>query len=245
MMAGRKELLVFASIRRELVLGKWHPDARLRPAELATRLGVSEVPIRHALIRLAERGLVANARSSGFVVAHPETFATEVYCDMLAWFYADSIERVTKAGRVAHAAAELHAAMGTTDRNSAADGFLEASAAFRRVLLLAPYQGVAERLDDTIALHAAFTVASQHFYKDRLRELSNFAEAFPNLTATRLRRAVQLYFTRFARGISRTSARMAGVPLYLDQALGHAQKSHPAGASLQRPSCPAPRPAGS
>jgi GntR family transcriptional regulator of vanillate catabolism len=54
---------------RELVLrGDFHPGERLSETELAERLGVSRTPIRAALQRLKEEGLLEPMQSSGYTV---------------------------------------------------------------------------------------------------------------------------------------------------------------------------------
>lgn len=48
----------YDALRREIVEGRLEPGARLRDHELAARLGLSRTPVREALSRLEEEGLV-------------------------------------------------------------------------------------------------------------------------------------------------------------------------------------------
>src|SRR5437764_7772025 len=50
--------VAFESIRRALVEGRFAPGARLREVALAQQLGVSPTPVREALARLKQEGLI-------------------------------------------------------------------------------------------------------------------------------------------------------------------------------------------
>ncbi len=52
-------------IREAIVLGNIPPGTRLLEAQLATRLGVSRIPVREALARLEAEGLVERAPYQG------------------------------------------------------------------------------------------------------------------------------------------------------------------------------------
>lgn len=60
---------VFAEIREDILTGKIAPEAPLRIAALANRLGASTSVVREALIRLSERNLVSATLNQGFRVA--------------------------------------------------------------------------------------------------------------------------------------------------------------------------------
>lgn len=49
---------VYQLVQRAIVLGELHPGQRIRDLDLATRLGVSRTPVREALQRLEDEGLV-------------------------------------------------------------------------------------------------------------------------------------------------------------------------------------------
>lgn len=60
---------VYRRLRDAIIDGTLAPGERLRDAELATWLGVSRTPVREALLRLAESGLVAAKPGSSTRVA--------------------------------------------------------------------------------------------------------------------------------------------------------------------------------
>lgn len=57
------------AIRRQIVTGVYPPNTRLSEVELSEKLGVSRTPVREALIRLAEEGLVKIVPQIGSFVA--------------------------------------------------------------------------------------------------------------------------------------------------------------------------------
>jgi DNA-binding GntR family transcriptional regulator len=57
------------AIRRQIVTGLYPPNTRLSEVELSEKLGVSRTPVREALIRLAEEGLVKIVPQIGSFVA--------------------------------------------------------------------------------------------------------------------------------------------------------------------------------
>lgn len=60
---------VFETVKEEIVSGVLAPNAQLSEAELSDRLGVSRTPVREALIKLAEDGLVRIIPQVGTFVA--------------------------------------------------------------------------------------------------------------------------------------------------------------------------------
>jgi DNA-binding GntR family transcriptional regulator len=60
--------LVHAAVLSELVSGALPPGSRIRQDELADRLGVSKIPVREALQRLAASGLLRFESNRGAVV---------------------------------------------------------------------------------------------------------------------------------------------------------------------------------
>lgn len=63
----RKE--AYHLLRDWIVKGKLEPGQKLRDKELAERLGVSRTPIREALLRLEDEGLVQTKANSTTLVA--------------------------------------------------------------------------------------------------------------------------------------------------------------------------------
>ncbi len=67
----RLAVQVFETIRRDIVSGTLAPNSQLSEAELSERLDVSRTPVREALIKLAEDGLVK-------IVSHVGTFVAPI-----------------------------------------------------------------------------------------------------------------------------------------------------------------------
>jgi len=61
--------LAYRELRRSIVRCEYEPDERLRVEELGKRFSISNTPIREALSRLAEQGLVRSIDNRGFRVA--------------------------------------------------------------------------------------------------------------------------------------------------------------------------------
>ncbi len=75
---------VFAQLRELIVDGTLAPGEVLRDQELAQRLGVSRTPVREALLRLAEVGLVMARPGSSTVVSTLEVRAVRDARDVVA-----------------------------------------------------------------------------------------------------------------------------------------------------------------
>lgn len=59
----------YAVVRAKIISGEMTPGAKIAEAELATGFGVSRTPLREALLRLSDEGLVAIFPQSGSFVA--------------------------------------------------------------------------------------------------------------------------------------------------------------------------------
>jgi DNA-binding GntR family transcriptional regulator len=99
-----KQLLrndVYRRLRDAIIDGSLAPGERLRDGELATWLGVSRTPVREALLRLAESGLVeAKPRSSTTVASlnlRELRDARDVVASMHQLAVRETVGRLTKA----------------------------------------------------------------------------------------------------------------------------------------------------
>lgn len=63
---------VHRRLRQQLLLGAWPPGTRLREAELAERFGVSRTPVREAVRRLLQEGLLETRPTQGVRVRRPD-----------------------------------------------------------------------------------------------------------------------------------------------------------------------------
>lgn len=74
------EEAVTAALRDAILSGRLKPDERLAQAELARQLGVSRIPLRDALRRLAEEGLVKiDGRRGAWVTSLTNRDIAEIY----------------------------------------------------------------------------------------------------------------------------------------------------------------------
>lgn len=84
---GRKLTLhdhrVLAEIRVRIMEGQLHPGAAINLSSVAEDLVVSLAPVRDALLRLSERGLVCHFEGRGFFVASPSPSACAEYASIL------------------------------------------------------------------------------------------------------------------------------------------------------------------
>ena len=63
---------VHRRLRHQLLLGAWPPGSRLREAELAATFGVSRTPVREAVRRLLQEGLLEARSRQGVQVRRPD-----------------------------------------------------------------------------------------------------------------------------------------------------------------------------
>ncbi len=64
--------MVYEKLREAICDGRFRPGEHLIQADLAQRLGVSRIPVREALHRLSEEGLVEAKPRRGMLVRRPE-----------------------------------------------------------------------------------------------------------------------------------------------------------------------------
>jgi DNA-binding GntR family transcriptional regulator len=100
---------VYRRLRDAIIDGTLAPGERLRDAELAAWLGVSRTPVREALLRLAEAGLVAAKPRSSTTVAslnlREMRDARDVVAAMHQLAVRESVARLTEADVAAMRAA--------------------------------------------------------------------------------------------------------------------------------------------
>ena len=74
----------YLKIRNWILEGTLAPSTKLRDKELATQLGVSRTPIREALLRLEDEGLVQTKANSSTLVS-PIDFQNAFYLYSIVW----------------------------------------------------------------------------------------------------------------------------------------------------------------
>jgi DNA-binding transcriptional regulator YhcF (GntR family) len=78
-MKSSSDSLVVAELRRRLFKGELPAGAAVNIANVADDLGVSTAPVRDALMKLSERGLISRVEGRGFFVsATPDSEASEL-----------------------------------------------------------------------------------------------------------------------------------------------------------------------
>lgn len=112
---------VFDSLRELIVAGRLGADIPIRQDSLAASLGVSKIPVREALARLAQVGLLASRSNRGYVVPPMSTVQLEeIYELRLAVEPREAVRGAANADAAARAAATL--AMQRIDHASAVNG---------------------------------------------------------------------------------------------------------------------------
>jgi DNA-binding GntR family transcriptional regulator len=194
---------VYRRLRQQLLLGAWPPGTRLREAELADRFGVSRTPVREAVRRLLQEGLLEDRPTQGVRVREPDLAAAldaysvreelEGMAARLAAERADAAARASLAGLLDQVEASAR-------RDEAAQ--VEADLAFhRRVAELAGNEPLLRALE-TLAGHvtplkvhtrdqnAAATTRAQH------RAVAEAIQAGDGAAAERAMRAHVAWFAR-------------------------------------------------
>ncbi len=86
---------VFRRLRAAIVDGTFEPDESLRDLELAGWLGVSRTPVREALLRLAEAGLVVAEPGRSTRVTPLDPRATDEARDVVAAMHQLAVRAAT------------------------------------------------------------------------------------------------------------------------------------------------------
>ena len=85
---------VLEKVRTAIMVGELLPRTTLKPVELAEMFHCGTVPIREALIRLSERGLVRYKVNLGYEVAHYELLEQIKFIKFLYFIYHHSIPKI-------------------------------------------------------------------------------------------------------------------------------------------------------
>lgn len=92
---------VYGRLRDAIVDGTFLPGEQLKDAELAEWLGVSRTPIREALLRLGNSGLVVAVPGRSTTVSHIDPKAVQDARDVIGAMHAVAVHQVT--GRLGEA----------------------------------------------------------------------------------------------------------------------------------------------
>lgn len=156
--------LIAAQLRSAIMYGVLAPGTQLGEAELAARFEVSRGPLREAMQRLVQEGLLRGERHRGlFVIDLTASDVQEIYLARLA------IERMAcqliMAGNRGEAVARLSEALSTlataADRNAMSD----ADQAFHQTLVSCSGNARLERMAQTLLVETRMCLAAlqQHY----------------------------------------------------------------------------------
>jgi len=112
---------VYRRLRDTIIDGTFAPGEQLRDGELATWLGVSRTPVREALLRLAEGGLVVARPGRSTVVSSLDVRSTREARDVVAAMHELAVREAVPLFTVAHLQAMRDAARRFTDALDAGD----------------------------------------------------------------------------------------------------------------------------
>ena len=107
---------VFEIVRERIVRGELGDGAQIRQDALAAELGVSKIPLREALVRLEQEGLILNQANRGYFVQPlssaqaDEIFALRLSIEPSAAAYAATVASDAERAHARHAYDALEAA---------------------------------------------------------------------------------------------------------------------------------------
>jgi len=150
--------LIADTLRDEILRGAIAPGAPLRQEELASRFGVSRLPVRDALVRLESQGLVEVFPNRGaFVLSLSADEVREIY-DLRILLEGDAIERAVPL-MTADDWRRIDAAQDAATRSAGSAEWAEGDWALHRALYLParmPRQlAMIEQLRGTVARYSA------------------------------------------------------------------------------------------
>jgi GntR family transcriptional regulator of gluconate operon len=160
---------IVAALRRAIILGELRPGLHLEEPALAEKFGVSRIPVREALTRLAHEGLVRlEPRRGAFVVGVTETEIHDIYeLRRLIEVHAirSAAERATTAGlvRLQLEADQFQDAV----RNNAVERYAEPDVKFhRQIVVLGGNQRLLAAWDPIGGLVATFLSITNTRYRN-------------------------------------------------------------------------------
>jgi len=193
---------VFATLRAGILSGELAAGARYSIYRLADDLGVSRTPVREAVLRLADAGLVSIERNRGVrvrgVTAEDvrEVFELRLMVEVPAAAHAARVADDDLVAALAEASARLHSL--TADADAAAfdtaDRELHAliASALRNAYVLAEI----ERLRDLIRVRGASTIGRSRSKDDIAGEHDPIIEAIRRRDADAAARAMRAHLVR-------------------------------------------------
>jgi len=213
--------LIAEALRDEIAAGKLQPGQPLRQDELATRFGVSRIPVREALRRLEEDGLVTvHANRGAFVTTLADIDIMEIF-DMRLLLEVDlarrAVENLTGSDLDA-----IEAELAISDRGARTADWSKLDASFHRVLyapagrerqlsMVMALRGLVQRsfANEALPPRTGAWLADHHEIVEAYR--AHDADGAAGLIRSHLERARQTVRDRLA---AQTEDPSTGVPFY-------------------------------
>lgn len=167
---------VYLDLRARIVNKELKPSQRLLEVKIATEMGVSRTPVREALRRLANEGLVRIVPNSGARVASPTSGEMESAYSVREYLEAMSVELACRNGidrRMLEKAEEILGAEEAAFAAKDIDAFLEANNSFHRLIAAAAKNTVLSEYVDNIMLRTNVYM----FFFNQFNEKENFSSA--------------------------------------------------------------------
>jgi GntR family transcriptional regulator of gluconate operon len=177
-LAPRKALWesIVAVVRRAIILGELQPGLHLEEPALAEKFGVSRIPVREALTRLAHEGLVRlEPRRGAFVVGVTETDIHDIY-DLRLLIEAHAIRKAAERSDSARLARlQAHAdEMSDAVRFNQVDRVAEPDVNFhRQIVVMAGSQRLLAAWDPIGGLIATFLTITNTTHRDMPRSVAS------------------------------------------------------------------------
>ncbi|NLG44910.1 MAG: GntR family transcriptional regulator [Gordonia sp.] len=208
--------IIARSLRRAIASGDFPPGAQLGEAALAKQLGVSRGPLREAMQRLTQEGLLVSHRNRGL-------FVPELTPDAVADMYVlrttierAAIERVLAAGDRLACADRLDAAvarMAALSEQADSTDMVAADLDFHRALVEAAGSERLSRIHETVVVETSMCLrAMSSTYgpaEDRVTEHRELADA---IRAGELVPAITALQAHMSDGLQRLTATAATSP---------------------------------
>lgn len=191
---------VVAAVRDGIQRGELTPDATYSVYQLAELLGVSRSPVREAMVRLADAGLVEIVRNRGFRVVLPSAADIEEIFEIRLALEPAAAARAARVG-CPDAAAHL-ASMRAAARAGDEPAFWSADRALHHALLVGAGNRraatIIEQLRSTTALLGPPTTATGRTLADVLAEHAPIVDAVLAGEPERAERAMRGHLARTA-----------------------------------------------
>lgn len=165
--------LIARTLRAAMARGDLPPGTQLGEAALATRLGVSRGPLREAMQRLTQEGLLVSYRNRGIFVPELTPAAVEDMYVLRGALEGAAVRRILAGGDPTAAAADLEAACdvmaGLADEPDG-HAMADADIAFHRRLVEAAHSGRLSRVHESVLVETAMCLRAMRGSYQRAEE---------------------------------------------------------------------------